>query len=493
MSDAGRRPHAAVAAFLIAGFAGCGGGGGGAEAPPPATSTPPAATRPNIVLIVTDDLDLEAARPTYMPRLQSLVADRGMTFTNAFSPTPLCSPSRASFLTGQYAHNHGLLSNQLPLGGFEKWAASGKESATVAVALKNAGYRTILVGKYMNAYQPGNPPYVAVGWDDWHALFSNRSQDPYFDYAFNDNGTITTYGSRPEDYVTDVMTRIALDSLRRAESLNDGQPFFLYLAPTAPHTPALRHPKYEGQFTELAAPRTPSFDEADISDKPGWLRSFPPFTDRDERRIDFLYRDRIACMQSVDEMLQALVDELERTGEMANTLIVFTSDNGFFLGPHRFNRGKGAAYEEAIRIPLVVRGPGVPAGQVRGEMVANIDIAPTLAALAGATLGAEADGRSLVPLLRGDGAGDWRRDLLLEFWANRDPDDPEGDGIPTWQALRSASQTYVDYDGGDGELYDLVRDPFQLENQYASTPAATLQPLEARLAALKACRGASCR
>ena len=428
-----------------------------------------------------------------MPRLKALIADRGTTFANAFVTTPLCSPSRASILTGQYAHNHGLLSNQLPLGGFERWSQSGKEQATIATALKAGGYRTILIGKYMNAYQPGSPPYIAPGWDDWHSLFSDRAQDPYFDYSFNDNGTIRSYGSGPEDYATDVMGTKAVEALRRAEAAGDSQPFLLFLSLGAPHTPALRHPKYENRFQGLAAPRPASFDEADVSDKPAYIQLFPRFNDRDLRRIDFLYRDRVACLQSVDELLDKVVAELEALSELGNTLVVFTSDNGFFLGPHRFNRGKGAPYEEATRVPLMVRGPGVQAGAVRREMVTNLDLAPTVAALAGATLGGEPDGRSLVPFLQGSSVSDWRRDFLLEFWQNSEDPDAEDGGIPTWQALRNETTTYVDYETGEGELYDLVRDPAQIDSMYASAPAATLSPLVQRLAALKGCRGASCR
>ncbi|HVQ28581.1 MAG TPA: sulfatase, partial [Vicinamibacteria bacterium] len=428
----------------------------------------------------------------YMPRLKALLTDRGTTFANAFVTTPLCSPSRASILTGQYAHNHGLLSNQLPLGGFEKWAASGKEQTTIATSLKAAGYRTIMIGKYMNAYQPGSPPYVAPGWDDWHAMFSSGSQDPYFNYSFNDNGTINAYGTRPEDYATDVMATKAVEALQLAEA-TDTQPFFLYLAVGAPHTPAFRAPKYEGQFTDLGAPRTPSFGEPDVSDKPAYLQSFPLFTDRDERRIDFLYRDRVATLQSVDELLQRVMQQLETSGELGNTLVVFTSDNGFFLGPHRFNRGKGAPYEEALRVPLVMRGPGVAAGAVRSELVTNLDFAPTFAALAGATLQVEADGRSLASLMQGGAAGEWRHDFLAEFWQNAEDGDESDVGIPTWQALRNETTLYADYETGEGELYDLRADRYELQSQYSVTSSATLAPLEQRLAALKACRGASCR
>ena len=472
---------------LVALLPSCGGGGSPSN---PETTTPAPAPRPNIVFVLADDLDLD--NMAYMPRLKALLADRGTTFANAFVTTPLCSPSRASILTGQYAHNHGLLSNQLPLGGFERWAASGKEQTTIATALRAAGYRTIMIGKYMNAYQPGSPPYVAPGWDDWHAMFSPRSQDPYFDYSFNDNGTINNYGSRPEDYATDVMATKAVEALQLAEA-TDTQPFFLYLAVGAPHTPAIPAPKYEDQFTDLRAPQTPSFGEPDASDKPVYVQLFPLFSDRDVRRIDLLYRDRVATLQSVDELLQRVMQQLEVSGELNNTLVVFTSDNGFFLGPHRFNRGKGAPYEEALRVPLVMRGPGVAAGAVRSELVTNLDFAPTLAALGGATLQVEAEGRSLASLMQGGAAGEWRHDFLAEFWQNAEEGEETSAGIPTWQALRNETMMYAVYETGEGELYDLRADRYELQSQYSVTSSATLAPLEQRLAALKACRGASCR
>jgi arylsulfatase A-like enzyme len=323
-------------------------------------------------------------------------------------------------------------------------------------------------------------------------MFSPRSQDPYFDYSFNDNGTINNYGSRPEDYATDVMATKAVEALQLAEA-TDTQPFFLYLAVGAPHTPAIPAPKYEDQFTDLRAPQTPSFGEPDASDKPVYVQLFPLFSDRDVRRIDLLYRDRVATLQSVDELLQRVMQQLEVSGELNNTLVVFTSDNGFFLGPHRFNRGKGAPYEEALRVPLVMRGPGVAAGAVRSELVTNLDFAPTFAALGGATLQVEAEGRSLASLMQGGAAGEWRHDFLAEFWQNAEEGEETSAGIPTWQALRNETMMYAVYETGEGELYDLRADRYELQSQYSVTSSATLAPLEQRLAALKACRGASCR
>jgi N-acetylglucosamine-6-sulfatase len=457
-------------------------------APTPAP-TPTPAPRPNVLFILTDDLDLDGLR--VMPKLKALVTDPGTSFANAFVTTPLCAPSRASILTGQYGHNHGLLANAEPQGGFERWANSGKESSTIATWLKGTGYRTILLGKYINGYLPGSPPYIAPGWDDWQAVYSDQAQDPYYNYGINENGTLVAYGSTPADYLTDVLAQRAVDALRRAQSAAGTQPFFMYLATGAPHTPAIRADKYDGVFQDQQAPRTPSFDEGDVSDKPGWLQAFPLFTDRDITRLDFLYRDRLATLLSVDDLVATVLNELQAEGKLANTLVVFTSDNGFFMGPHRFNRGKGAPYEEAIRVPLVMRGPGVAAGQVRSELVLNIDLAPTFADLAGATA-PDVDGRSLVGLFQA-GAPAWRSDFMTEFWANTADPDTDDTGIPTWASLRNGDHMYSEYVTGDVELYDLALDRYELDSQGRTASNATLLPFASRLATLKSCRGTACR
>ncbi len=470
----------------------CGGGGSSPSAPGP---TPTPAPKPNIVFIVSDDLDSQVM--SFMPKVQSLLGSQGLTFTRHFVATSVCAPTRASFLTGQYAHNHGTISNNAPDGGFTRFLTDGREAQTIATWLKGAGYRTMLVGKYLNEYPGGNETHVPPGWDDWHSDFAAAGQQfsgDYYDYSLNDNHVVTRYGSGPQDYLTDVLARKAVEAVRTASA--GGQPFFLYVAPPAPHTPALRPPRYLDRFGDQEAPRTPSWNEDDASDKPQWLREMDPFTDRDEKRIDQLYRDRLATLLAVDDLVEQVVQEVQAQGKLANTYIFFTSDNGFLLGPHRFRRGKEAPYEESIRVPLIVRGPGVPGGQV-DALTASIDFAPTFASLAGAPVPESVDGRSLVPLLRGGSApADWRREILLEHWNRRDPDDNDrvSVGIPAFFGVRTADATYVEYERfDDREYYDLRIDPWELDNGYYKVASSVLQPLNARTAALKACRGASCR
>jgi arylsulfatase A-like enzyme len=479
-----RAPTLAVLGLLAVSSA-CGGG----DAPTAAELQPPVSARPNIVFILADDLDNQS-----MPRLaglQSLLVDRGTTFTRSFVTTPICAPSRASILSGLYAHNHGALTNLSPEGGFDRFTTQGREASTLATWLRASGYRTIFLGKYLNGYPSDTLGYIPPGWDDWHADFSTGvgiDSGNYFEYQFNDNGLVTGYGSRAEDYLTDVLAQKAVEALRSARAARDGKPFFLYLAPPNPHIPAYRAARYQDAFKDELAPRPPSFDEADLSDKPGFLQLFPPFGERDVRRLDFLYQDRLASMLAVEDLVRTVLGELESTGVLDKTYIVLTSDNGFLLGPHRIPRGKGVPYEEAIGVPLVVRGPGVPAGAARDELVTNVDLAPTFAAWADAAT-PELDGRSLAPLLSG-AVPDWREDFLIEYWTNHGDEDS---AIPSWTGLRTLDATYVEYASGDTELYDDAGDPYQLENLRGRKVAGQLAALGDRLAALRACRGASCR
>jgi N-acetylglucosamine-6-sulfatase len=463
----------------------CGGSSGTALTPAP---TPTPGPPPSIVFVLTDDLDMQSM--PYMPKALSLIARQGVTFTNSFVATSICAPSRATILTGQFAHNHGILANVAPRGGYDKFYGGG-ESSTIATWLKAAGYRTILLGKYLNGYPSGSPTYVPPGWDDWHADFNNddgaETGLEYYDYFITDNGVVTQFGQDPADYLTDVLAQRAVTALKQVPA---NQPFFMYLAARAPHVPAIRAPRHDGLFASLGAPRTPNYDEGDMTGKPDWLREFPPFTPQVEFQIDQLYRDRLGCLQSVDEMIAQIVQELDAEGRLANTYVVLASDNGFLIGPHRFPHGKEAPYEESIRVPLLVRGPGVPAGQTRDALVQNVDYAPTIAEWARANA-PELDGRSLAGLLRTGSVADWRSDLLLEHWQVRLK--AAETAIPDFVGLRTNDYTYVEYATGEAELYDIHKDSFELSNQYGGAPATLLKQLSDRVAALKSCRGAPCR
>ncbi len=277
----------------------------------------------------------------------------------------------------------------------------------------------------------------------------------------NENGTVVQYGADEEDYITDVLTAKAVDFINRAEA-NDAQPFFLTFTPTAPHAdslpngPATPAPRHAGMFAGATAPRTPSFNEADVSDKPPPIRNFPLLTSAQIAAIDREYQTRLESLQALDEGIGRIVETLAARGELENTYIVFTSDNGYHLGQHRFLNGKFQVYEEDIRVPLIIRGPGVQAGATVEQMAVNIDLAPTMARWGRATPDRVMDGQSLTPLLgQGGETQNWRKDFLVEIYRHLPPSQ-NGDVI---KALRTEHEVYVEYRSGPRELYDLRTDP----------------------------------
>ncbi len=463
-----------------------------------ATSQPTAADRPNVVLIVADDLDLAAAER--MPNVANLLRDRGTSFANAFVTTPVCCPSRASILRGQYVHNHGTLTNTGRDGGFPTFRRLGREDSTLATWLDDAGYRTALFGKYLNGFPKGvDPAYVPPGWDDWYGISSR--QPAYFDYQLNENGDLRSYGQDPAAYSTDVLAA-RLDAF--VEAAASGQePFFAYVSPLAPHWPATPAPRHADAFAGEAAPRPPSFDEADVADKPAYVGAAPSLSDDHLAQIDELHRQRLRSLLALDELVAALVATLEETGALDRTLLVFTSDNGLLAGQHRLPGGKQVPYDEAIRVPLLLRGPGVPAGRVVDPIALNVDLAPTIAELAGAEIPDFVDGRSLLPLLSSAPPPAWRQGFLVELFGvvrarNQPAPDPaeaddDGPAVPPYRALRTADALYVEYETGERELYDLRADPHQLDNLAPAADSAALAPFSARLADLAECATDACR
>ena len=443
--------------------------------------------RPSFILITLDDLDVRTFEA--MPRARVLLGDAGLTFNNMIATRPLSCPSRASVLTGLYAHNHGVLSNLPPLGGFELFRDLGHERSNIATWLYAAGYHTVLIGKYLNAY-PGDasPTHVPPGWSDWFAPLLDMPGTDEAAYFVNENGRIVPFGSSEADYMTDVLARRTTDTIRRQAA--SGQPFFVCLNPGAPHVPAVPALRHANAYPDAIAPRTPSFDEADISDKPEWLQVAPRLTDKDLARIDRLHRARLRSLLSIDDMLDEIIRALAETGLDRSTYLIFTSDNGYFEGQHRLREGKNAAYEESIRVPFVVRGPGVRRGQGCDLLVGNIDIAPTLADLAGVPIPESVDGRSLRPLLglHAWPASLWRQEILVEAIAGGAPFP-----LPAYEGLRTARYTYVEYDTDERELYDLARDPDQLENQASRVQPQLIRQLSDRLSALRWCEGVGCR
>lgn len=473
------------------------------------SAVPAAAKPPNVVFILADDLDNEVF--SQLGAIKSLLADNGVRFKNNFVSLSLCCPSRVTTLRGQFAHNTGVYTNQLPNGGFEKAYRDGLENSTIATWLQAAGYRTALFGKYLNGYPDGapSPTYVPPGWTHW---VSPNGGSPYseYNYALNENGKTVYYGGAPSHYLDDVLARKTTAFIKNTTANYPDKPFFIYLAPYAPHEPATPPPRYAGRFPKAKAPRTASLNEAIVTDKPAWIRKKAPLTATEIANIDDLYRKRRQSMLAVEDLVKELIDTLRATGQLDQTFIFFTSDNGFHLGQHRLSWGKNTAYEEDIGVPLVVRGPGVPAGRVVDKITANVDFAPTFAEIAGVTPPSFVDGRSLVPLLTGTTPPVWRQALLLEHGGpvgvtasgaepllkprdayRAQPLKPGAARV--FAGLRTPERSYVEYLTGERELYELQTDPAQLNNVYATADPALKTKLSTWLGSLRHAAGQALR
>jgi N-acetylglucosamine-6-sulfatase len=451
-----------------------------------------AGSRPNILFILTDDM--RASDLHYMPNTRNLLQKHGEKFTNAWVTRSLCCPSRATILRGQYAHNHKVWTNVSPSGGFWRFYDRGLENSTIATWLHDAGYDTVLIGKYLNPYgvdRDGNyapSTYVPPGWDRWYA-WEGEYRGTQSTYQMNENGKVVTY-YRSETHDTDLYAQTAEQFIRQTAG---GAPFFMHLSPNAPHDPAYYAPRHANEFSDTPLRKPPSFNENAISDKPTWVRNRPLLTSTDVQHLTKLYRDRLRALQSVDEMVGRLVDALKDTGELSDTYIFFTSDNGIYLGEHRLTH-KGAAYNASPHVPLLVRGPGVPQGVVRSEIVLNNDLAPTFADLGSVRVPSFVDGRSLEPLLATSSPiPSWRTSFLVEH--RRSAEEQEDVRIiPNYDAVRTSRYSYVEYPTtGEKELYDLKTDPYELANIYESAPPTLLRDLQTRLGALKSCAGAECK
>jgi N-acetylglucosamine-6-sulfatase len=432
------------------------------------TGNAEAQTQPNIVLVLTDDQRWDTL--DVMPRVQSRLVARGVTFTSAFVTNALCCPSRATFLTGQYSHSTGVYLNTGSRGG----VGAFDDSSTIATWLHDAGYTTALIGKYLNGYVG---PSVPPGWDRWVAFSGGQS---YYSYRLSVDGTVVTHGELPSNYSTDVFADEAEAFIRSADP-----PFFLHFSPNAPHfrrgdTLEVRPaPRHEDAFASLPPWRPPNYNETDVSDKPNWLRRKTPSIPPDRQaKGDTFRQEQLEALLAVDEAVARIVKALADTRQLTDTIIVFASDNGNDWGEHR-RFSKLVPYESSIRIPFVVRYDRVIASaRAESRLAVNVDVAPTLAAVAGvAAPGAE--GRSLLPLLTSP-TGPWRRDFLLEHLG------ASGALIPTYCGIRSPTNTYVQYVTGEEEIYDLGADPYQLEN-LARTPSMRRSLVQFRMRTHQLC------
>lgn len=473
-----------------------------ASTPPPG----PAPTHPpNVIVVLTDDQTVDQVR--VMPNVLKWFRQGGMTFTNSIINYSACCPSRATMLTGQFARHHGVLWNSPPTGGFE---AFKNQDTTLPVALQRAGYETVMIGKYLNGYGSRDPEdrYAPPGWSDFKGLVF-PAESVYYESSFFDNGTLVT--DSPTTYVTDSIatyTRSAIDRLA-----GDSKPFFMLIGHAAPHSTAgipLRQvvpggleaqiayvyrdvfspprvePKYAHTYDDEPLPRSPVYNEFNVSDKPEALRR-RPLDSSEELSILEGYRAELASLRSVDDAVGQMMEQLQQRGLLGNTYVVFTSDNGYFHGEHRLALGKYFAYEPSIRVPLLVRGPSIAAGSTTSALASNVDLAPTIAELAGATLLRPTDGRSLVPLLNGS-AKTWGRVTYIEGHS------PTGSvKRPPFDGVYDARFVYLEYADGSAELYDLVKDPHQAVNRAGGASFQTIRArYRALLQQLRTCDGAAC-
>ncbi len=513
-------------AALLASVSGCGNSdskaGGMRDRPPrpERVSAAKAEDLPNVIFIYTDDQNRSEFTPRYMPRTFELLADPGTTFSDFVVATPLCCPSRASYLTGSYPHNDGVFSNPRGYSNLQ-----GKFN-TLPVWMRNAGYRTAWVGKYLQGYDTGvdDPLQAAPGYDEWHASF-----DPlYYGYDLADNGESVHYGERPRDYYTSVITGIATDLIEAQAARK--RPLYMTINNLAPHhggggsagrctdlvTPA---PRDEKAYARATLPRGPSFNEADRSDKPAFIqeKELPP---PKVERLEVAHGCRLASLRGVDRSIAGIYDAVDRAGELSNTVFIFTSDNGIMEGQHAVT-GKNIPYGEAVQMPLAIlagkRALGGPAVHRVGGLAANVDFAPTILDLAKAKPCArpgncrDLDGLSLLPALRGRPESlPADREILIEGG--------KAGGDCQYAGIRTAGLNYVEHaeptaDGGCDreaagvELYDLDgrlsgrADPLELDNLLSPTVRGSADPrvrrervrLDRRLEELRSCSGASCR
>jgi N-acetylglucosamine-6-sulfatase len=419
--------------------------GGGSSSPTAVASVTREAPPPSIVLILTDDQRWDTLWA--MPTVNAELVTKGISFENGYVSNPLCCPSRASILTGQYSHSNGVYTNQngQPYGGFRAF----DDRSTIATWLHDAGYRTAMLGKYFNGYEE---PYVPPGWDRWFATYVNGA---FYRYRVTDDGLIKRYGSGRHDYGTNVLAREAVSFIGSTPA---DTPLFLYFAPHAPHEPATPAPGDRHAFSDLPRWRPPSYDEADVSDKPAYMRG--QLLDAGKRaEIDAFRRRQYRSLLAVDRAVGEIVQALDESGRLANTMIVFTSDNGMVWGEHRWGT-KLVPYEESIHVPFVVRyDSAIRSARTDERLVVNVDLAPTFAELANVPAPG-AEGASFAPLMDEED-GPWREDFLLEHMQKG------AGGVPTYCGVHAERYMYVRYRTGEEELYDLKRDPEQLVNRVA--------------------------
>ena len=424
----------------------------GASAAKPAAARSQYATdkRLNVVVILSDDERSDGT--AVMHNVQTLLADHGVTFTDMHVTTSMCGPSRASILTGQYAHHTGVTDNF----GQHSYPAfhAGEESDDLPVWMQKAGYETALVGKYVNAYtDPSVHHAIPPGWDDWQAMDS-VPMEAYHNYTINDNGVLEHYGSKPSAYSTSVLTHKAVQFIQSAR-----HPFFLYFAPVAPHLPAIPAKRDQGKLENIAPIHDPAFNQRNIAKEPWRFYHHNLLSEAAQLYINHVRIRQEETLLSLDRGVRSVVQALRARHELNRTVILYTSDNGFLWGEHRLG-GKVWPFEESTHVPLIVRTPWTTTPRRNNQPVLNIDLAPTIAELAGVTPELPQDGHSFVPFLHGERVP-WRHAFLEEYLGK---DLLNEGGPPPFTALQTRRNLYVEYMNGWRELYNLRKDPWELNN-----------------------------
>ncbi|HWA90488.1 MAG TPA: sulfatase-like hydrolase/transferase [Rhizomicrobium sp.] len=428
------------------------------SAPGPARAGAPA--KPNIIHICADDLRSDDY--LVMPNLTALLRKHAVRFESHFVAFSLCAPSRVSMLTGLQAHNHGVIKDKP---GYPIYRTM--EDNALPVWLADAGYRVGHIGKFVNGYEDGDTLHIPPGYADWRVVASEES---YTDVTLNENGTLVEY---KDTYITPVLFQKLFDFIAGATG-----PYAAFFWPNCVHWPAIPAPEDEGTFDHVAMPLPPNFNEEDVSDKPHYVQRHRPMTTHDIHRVQMKWRRRAECLQSFDRGIAALIQMLVDNGQIANTHILFTSDNGFLEGEHRLMEEKNMLYEECARVPLYWMQPN-GYNKTCSRPVSNVDATAAMVEIAGATAGRVLDGTSLVPLL-GDVNAKWNKAVLIRCWQ-------------AW-GVASHNYRYMEWHPrGEIELYDMTVDPWQLDNKAGLAEYAAIQAsLAASLEALRGCAGASC-
>lgn len=444
----------------------------------------------NVVLVLADDLDWKLF--DQIPRLAAL-KDKGMTFTNHTVVDSLCCPSRVTILRSQYIHNHRVISNiEATGGGWPTFQRLNEHKDNLPVWLARAGVTTALYGKYLNEYptRPRGIRYVPPGWDEWAAPISRGDSYSGYSYTMNDNGELVHYGTRPEDFLIDVLNNKARTFISSTD-----EPFFLYLSTYTPHKPFATAMRHVGAHRKLTAPRTPAFNSYGVNE-PAWLAKFPQLSDSKVANLDRVWQRRAESAETVADSVDAVLAELAATGKDKDTLVIVTTDNGYHVGEYRMPKGKRTPYATDTVVPMIAIGPGIPAGVEVDAMTSTIDLAPTFTEALGAQAPDWTDGRSLVPFLSsGRKPEAWRNAALSESIGESGPSDPDflPFNPPPFSALRTPRWMYVEYDDGSSALYDRMTDPYELRNIVGEANPAFVAQLSAQLAQLELCAGPSCR